>query len=99
MRAKLKDTKNAKVSGLPAGWRQKEVRALFGRLTADDRREFDRWRHAEALDSERRTIADDAFNAIRASAERLRHSAIVREWEKKHFSSDDAPDTEEGTMH
>jgi hypothetical protein len=71
-----------------ARFRMNEARIAFQRLTADKRREFDRWRLAGALDSERRMIADAAFSSIASTDERFNHDQVVSAWIAEHERGD-----------
>jgi hypothetical protein len=90
-------TNTAKALKADARYRQKDIRAVFRRLSDAERSRFlaevigvddvIAWRTG-ALDSQRRQIADAYFNAIASVGERLKHDEVVRAWIEEHERGD-----------
>ena len=87
----------AKALKADARYRQKDIRAVFRRLSEAERSRFladvisvddvIAWRMS-ALNSQRRQIADAYFNAITSVSERLNHDEVVRAWIEEHERGD-----------
>jgi hypothetical protein len=78
---------------------RRDVRVVYRRLNEVDRGQFIAVvitiaymvaRLATALDSERRQVADAAFNVLRSNDERLRHDEVVRAWIDEYEHSERA---------
>jgi hypothetical protein len=97
--ATVADKRRAEVAAQDSRYRQKEIRAKFRALTEIERRKLVgevltiddilAWR-MNALDSQRREVADAMFNTIASADERLRHDEIVRAWVESYESDERA---------
>jgi hypothetical protein len=87
--AAVADKRRAEVAAQDARYRQKEIRAVFKALNETERSRFlaevigiDNVvaQFATMLDSERRQIADAAFNSIKSKTARHGHERVVYAW-------------------